>query len=311
MKLVSFQSSDGPKLGALINDQILDLQTTYQAAVPDPTLPRLLKSMCAFLEGGQRAFTAATHAMRVGEASPEKAVWVKAPLLPPVPNPNKILLLAGNYAAHIEEGGGKALSKTETTPRVFMKPPSTTLTAPEQPIIIPANGVFIDWEAELGVVIGKRGKFIGVHDAYDYVAGYTIVNDVSERQLKVKETRVPRDGDGWFDWLNGKWFDTFAPMGPCLVTKDDIPDPDNLRLTLRLNGEVKQDANTGQMIFNPAELVEFVSTLVTLEPGDIISTGTPSGVGHPTEKLADGDVVEIEIEKIGVLRNPVVQMTNA
>ena len=99
-------------------------------------------------------------------------------------------------------------------------------------------------------------------------------------------------------------------MGPCLVTKDDIPDPDNLRLTLRLNGEVKQDANTGQMIFNTAELVEFISTLVTLEPGDIISTGTPSGVGHPDEKLADGDVVEIEIEKIGVLRNRVVQMTD-
>lgn len=311
MKLVSFQSSDGTKLGALIDDRILDLQTTYRAAVVDPALPKLLAGMDAFLENGQRAFDAATHSIRVAEASPEKAVWVKAPLLPPVPNPNKILLLAGNYAAHIEEGGGKALSKVETTPRVFMKPPSTTLIATEQPIVIPANGAFIDWEAELGIVIGKRGRFISAHDAHDYVAGYTIVNDVSERRLKVKDSRVPRDGDGWFDWLNGKWFDTFAPIGPCLVTKDDIPNPDDLHLTLRLNGEVKQDANTGQMIFNTAELVEFISTLVTLEPGDIISTGTPSGVGHPDEKLADGDVVEIEIEKIGVLRNPVVQMTNA
>ena len=304
MKLVSFQSSDGAKLGALIDDRILDLQTTYKAAVVDPALPKLLNGMDDFLESGQRAFDAATHSIRVAEASPEKAVWVKAPVLPPVPNPNKILLLAGNYAAHIEEGGGKALSKVETTPRVFMKPPSTTLIASEQPIVIPANGAFIDWEAELGVVIGKRGKFISARDAHDYV------DDVSERRLKVKDSRVPRDGDGWFDWLNGKWFDTFAPIGPCLVTKDDIPNPDNLHLTLRLNGEVKQDANTGQMIFNTAELVEFISTLVTLEPGDIISTGTPSGVGHPDEKLADGDVVEIEIEKIGVLRNPVVQMSN-
>ncbi len=309
MKLVSFQSSSGPKLGALINDKILDLQATYQAAVTDAALPRLLGGMIPFLKGGQRGHDAAAHAIRVAAASPEKAVWINAPLLPPVPNPNKLLLLAGNYAAHIEEGGGKALSKLETTPRVFMKPPSTTLTAHEQPIVIPSNGVFIDWEAELGVVIGKRGKFIAAADAYDYVAGYTIVNDVSERELKVKASRISRAGDEWFDWLNGKWLDTFAPVGPCMVTKDDIPDPHNLRLSLRVNGKTKQDANTGNMIFNIAELIEFISTLVTLEPGDIISTGTPSGVGHPNEKLADGDVVEIEIEKIGVLRNPVVQLT--
>lgn len=263
--------------------------------------------MITFLAEGQRAFDAATHAIRVAMESPEKAVWVQDALLPPVPNPNKLLLLAGNYAAHIEEGGEKALSKEETTPRVFMKPPSTTLTAHEQPIVIPSNGAFIDWEAELGVVIGKRGKFISADKAYDYVGGYTIVNDVSERELKVKETRVSQDGDEWFDWLNGKWFDTFAPVGPCLVTRDEIPDPSDLRITLRLNGAVKQDANTGQMIFNPAELVAFTSTLITLEPGDIISTGTPAGVGHPDEKLADGDVIEIEIEKIGILRNPVVQ----
>jgi 2-keto-4-pentenoate hydratase/2-oxohepta-3-ene-1,7-dioic acid hydratase in catechol pathway len=307
MKLVSFQSSDGPKLGALIDDKILDLQATCQAAVPDVAFNRLLGGMLQFLEKGEQAFDAATHVIRVAEANPEKAVWSTDPLLPPVPNPRKLLLLAGNYASHIEEGGGTALSKLETTPRVFMKPPSTTMVAHEQPIVIPSNGVFTDWEAEIGIVIGKRGKFISADEANDYIAGYTIVNDVSERELKVKDSRLERDGDEWFDWLNGKWFDSFAPVGPCLATKDDIPDPNNLRLTLRVNGEVKQDANTGQMIFNPVEVVEFSSTLVTLEPGDIISTGTPAGVGHPDEQLADGDVVEIEIENIGVLRNPVVQ----
>lgn len=307
MKLVSFQSANGAKLGALLDNQILDLHATCQVVTPDIAFNRLLSGMLQFIEKGESAFDAAARVIRAVEANPDKAVWSTDPLLPPVPNPKKLLLLAGNYASHIEEGGGEALSRLETTPRVFMKPPSTTLTAHEQPIIIPENGMFIDWEAELGIVIGKRGKFIDADDAYDYVAGYTIVNDVSERELKVKESRVDRDGDEWFDWLNGKWFDTFAPVGPCMVTKDEIPDPDNLHLTLKVNDEIKQDANTGQMIFNVGELIEFTSTLVTLEPGDIISTGTPSGVGHPDEKLADGDVVEIEIEKIGTLRNPVVQ----
>jgi len=306
MKLVSFQSPEGAKLGALINNRILDVRATCQAVGVDATAVRRLGTMMAFLEGGDAAFSAAAQAIAAANQDAEKAVWVVQPLLPPVPNPRKILLLAGNYAAHIEEGGGKALSKLETTPRVFVKPP-TTLTAHEQPIIIPPNGVFTDWEAELGVVIGKRGKFIDAANAHDYVAGYTIVNDVSERRLKVKESRVERDGDKWFDWLNGKWFDTYAPMGPALVTKDEIPNPDNLRISLRVNGVTKQDANTGQMIFNVAELIEFISTLVTLEPGDIISTGTPSGVGHPNQRLKDGDVVEVEIEKIGILRNPVVQ----
>jgi 2-keto-4-pentenoate hydratase/2-oxohepta-3-ene-1,7-dioic acid hydratase in catechol pathway len=188
-----------------------------------------------------------------------------------------------------------------------MKPPSTTLTSPGDPIVIPSNGVFTDWEIELAVVIGKRGKFISADDVDDHIAGYTIINDISERELKVKDSRVDQDGDGWFDWLNGKWFDTYAPMGPCVTTKDDIPDPQNLRLILRVNGETKQDANTGQMIFNCAELVEHASTLVTLEPGDIIATGTASGVGHPNQRLVGGDVVEAEIERIGILKNPVVQ----
>lgn len=307
MKLVSFQGPAEAKLGASIDDKVLDLHATYQTISADETVPMLLDGMVAFLEGGQEAFDAATHVISAATADPAQAVWVTAPLLAPVPSPNKVLLLAGNYAAHIEEGGGTALAKQETTPRVFMKPPSKTLTAHEKPIIIPPNGVFTDWEAELGVVIGKPGKFIDADDAYDHVAGYTIVNDVSERELKVKESRVSQAGDEWFDWLNGKWFDTFAPVGPCMTTRDEIPNPHDLRISLRVNGETKQDANTGQMIFNIDEVIEFISSLVTLEPGDIISTGTPSGVGHPNQKLGDGDIVEVEVEKIGILRNPVVQ----
>lgn len=307
MKLVSFQSTSAPKLGALIDDRVLDLQATSQAAGGSDAQSTLLSGMIPFLEGGQVALDAATHVINTAEASPGNAVWTTDPLLPPVPNPRKLLLLAGNYAAHIEEGGGTALAKQETTPRVFMKPPSTTLTSPGDPIVIPSNGVFTDWEIELAVVIGKRGKFISADDVDDHIAGYTIINDISERELKVKDSRVDQDGDGWFDWLNGKWFDTYAPMGPCVTTKDDIPDPQNLRLILRVNGETKQDANTGQMIFNCAELVEHASTLVTLEPGDIIATGTASGVGHPNQRLVGGDVVEAEIERIGILKNPVVQ----
>lgn len=227
-------------------------------------------------------------------------------LKPPVLWPRKLLCLAGNYTEHIREGGGEVPGKSSMTPRVFMKPPTSTLIGAYDTISLPANAQWIDWECELGVVIGRRGRFIPAKDASDYIAGYTVVNDVSERRLRVPAERSARPGDEWFDWLNGKWFDTFAPMGPCLVLKDAIPDPHALRITLRVNGEVKQDSRTSMMIFSIPELIEWCSTLVTLEPGDVISTGTPSGVGHARgEFLRAGDVVESEIEGIGILRNPV------
>ncbi|MFQ6043755.1 MAG: fumarylacetoacetate hydrolase family protein [Candidatus Poribacteria bacterium] len=294
------------KLGALINDRILDLKATYEAAFPSGAQKRALRNMMTYLNRGEAGKEAAQKAVDYAVSNPGEAVWGEGVLQAPVPCPPKLLLLAGNYAEHIREGGGEAPEKQTTTPRFFMKPPSVTVTAHEQPIIIPPNAVWVDWEAEFAVVIGKRGKFIPVNDAYDYVAGYTIVNDVSERELRIETERVEREMDDFFDWLNGKWIDTFAPMGPCLVTKDEIPDPDNLNLTLKVNGVTKQDSNTGNMIFNPAELIEFISRYITLEPGDVISTGTPEGTGHALgERLKDGDVVEIEIEKIGVLRNPV------
>jgi len=213
MKLVSFDDSGQAKLGALVNDKILDLSVTYETAASNAN-KRLLASMMSFLKHGDKAFDAAKKTIEFAKLNPNKATWSDGKLLAPVPNPSKIMLIAGNYAEHIREGGGTALEKQKTTPRVFMKPPSTTVIAHEESIIIPPNAVWIDWEAELAVVIGKPARFVSADNAYDYVAGYTILQDVSERKLKVETDREPREGDKWFDWLNGKWFDTFAPMAP-------------------------------------------------------------------------------------------------
>lgn len=163
------------------------------------------------------------------------------------------------------------------------------------------------WACELGVVIGAVAKDVPAAAALEYVAGYTVFNDISGRRIMHGPAHQPRARDPFHDWLHGKWFDSFGPMGPCLVTSDEIPDPQALQLELRLNGEVRQHASTGDMIFSVAELIEFISGFLTLEPGDLISTGTPSGVGKATGRLLrTGDVLEAEIERIGVLRSPVV-----
>jgi len=228
-------------------------------------------------------------------------------LLVPIPSPSKLLLLAGNYSKHIEEGGGKVTERAHTFPYVFMKPPLTTLTNPGDPVKIPAvSPDHIDWELELGVIIGKRCHAVGEADALDYVAGYTVINDISDRQFKPNPNRAERAKDGFFDWLHGKWHDTFCPAGPCVLPADEQADPQTLKLALRVNGELEQDGSTAEMIFPVAAVIEFISSFVTLVPGDIISTGTTSGVGAAKDKyLKPGDVVEAEIENIGVLRNPI------
>lgn len=228
-------------------------------------------------------------------------------LLVPIPRPPKLLLLAGNYAKHVEERGGTAAERADTFPYVFMKPPSTTLCNPGAPILLPAASPdHIDWECELGVVIGRRGRHIDESEALDYVAGYTVVNDISDRQFRPNPGRKPRDRDKHFDWLHGKWHDASCPMGPCILSADAVADPQRLRLRLAVNGEVKQDAGTAQMIFPVAAVIAFLSTFVTLEPGDILSTGTPSGVGSATGQfLRPGDLVEATIDGIGTLENPV------
>jgi 2-keto-4-pentenoate hydratase/2-oxohepta-3-ene-1,7-dioic acid hydratase in catechol pathway len=227
----------------------------------------------------------------------------EAELLVPIPKPNKILLLAGNYAEHIKERGGVAAERAETFPYVFMKPPSTTLNHPSKPVVIPKiSPGAIDWELELAVVIGKKCKAVTEADALKYVAGYTIINDISNRQFRPNPGRKKREKDTFFDWLHGKWFDSFCPCGPCIASADEIPDPQSLPMKLTLNGETRQDGNTSQMIFPVAALIEFISAMVTLEPGDLISTGTPSGVGNATGTyLKAGDVMCGTISGIGTL----------
>ncbi|MBM3997361.1 MAG: fumarylacetoacetate hydrolase family protein [Planctomycetes bacterium] len=227
----------------------------------------------------------------------------------PVPDPNKVILLAGNYGAHIQEGGGVAHERADTFPYFFWKPPTTTLTDPGAPIRIPRiSPDHIDWEIELGVIIGRTARHVNEKDALRYVAGYTVCNDISDRRFHINPQRKQREKDGFFDWLHGKWHDTFLPMGPCVRSAASMPDPQKLHMVLRVNGNVMQDANTGQMVFPVAALISILSSVVTLEPGDILVTGTPSGVGHarkPPIYLRPKDQVEAEIESIGVLCNPV------
>jgi 2,4-diketo-3-deoxy-L-fuconate hydrolase len=229
-------------------------------------------------------------------------------LLVPVPRPNKLLLLAGNYNEHLTEGGGAATERSETFPYVFTKPPTTTLTAPNKPVVIPkVSPDHIDWELELCIVIGRRARHVSESEALKYVAGYTVVNDISDRQFRPNPSRKLRGNDKWFDWEHGKWHDTFCPCGPCIASADAIPDPQKLKMKLTVNGKVKQDAHTNQQIFPVAAVVAFISDITTLEPGDLIATGTGAGVGHTTGTyLHPGDRIEAWIENIGTLVSPVV-----
>ncbi len=251
-------------------------------------------------------FTALSPADRQRHLLPASSVK----LLTPIAAPRKVILLAGNYAEHIREGGGQAAERKDTFPYFFWKPPSTTLTHPGDPVRIPAvSPHHVDWELELGVVIGKRCHAVSEADALRHVAGYTVCNDISDRKFQLNPGRQARDKDKFFDWLHGKWHDTFLPVGPCILSAAALPDPQTLTMKLRVNGHVMQDASTAQMVFPVAALVSILSSFITLEPGDLISTGTPSGVGHarkPPVYLKPGDTLEAEIERIGVLRNPVV-----
>jgi 2-keto-4-pentenoate hydratase/2-oxohepta-3-ene-1,7-dioic acid hydratase in catechol pathway len=232
----------------------------------------------------------------------------KVQLLTPIPRPPKIILLAGNYNEHIKEGGGQATERAKTFPYLFQKPPTTTLNHPGAAIVIPrVSPNHVDWECELGVVIAKRCKAVKEADALGYVAGYTVVNDISDRKFRPNPGREKREKDTFFDWQHGKWHDTFCPVGPCVTSSHTLPDPQKLGLTLKVNGKTHQNASTAQMIFPVAAIIEFVSAIVTLEPGDIISTGTPSGVGNTTGTyLKHGDQMEAAIEGIGVLPNHMV-----
>jgi len=226
----------------------------------------------------------------------------------PVPRPNKLFLLAGNYNEHIQEGGGKGTERDVTFPYVFMKPPSTTLVDPGKSVMIPkVSPNAIDWELELCIVIGERCKHVAESDALKVVAGYTVVNDISNRKFRPNPNREKRDKDSFFDWQHGKWHDSFCPCGPCIASADAIADPQGLELKLMLNDEVRQNGSTKQQIFPVAAVIEFISSFVTLEPGDLIATGTPAGVGNTTGTyVKPGDVLRASIAGIGTLTSPIV-----
>jgi 2-keto-4-pentenoate hydratase/2-oxohepta-3-ene-1,7-dioic acid hydratase in catechol pathway len=320
MKLTTYAIKKEEAVGAVVADDriVVDLKAADRALArrekrrPHP----FFTDMITLLEAGRKGLAAAKKAANAVEerlgAEPKADgrrthLVSRVKLRAPVPNPRKIFCLAGNYQDHIEEGGTRKLEiQDKETPRVFMKPPTTTVINPEDSILIPPVARSIDWEGELAVVIGRKAKGVKAKDALRYVAGYTIMNDVSERDLFIKKRTDSRDQDKWFDWLNGKWLDTFAPQGPWIVTTDDIPDPQTLDISTFINGERRQHNNTGQMLYPVSMIVEYISAIITLEPGDLISTGTISGVGATTgEFMKPKDRVEIEISNIGVLRNKV------
>lgn len=233
-----------------------------------------------------------------------------APLVPlkglrmdaPIRTVPKLLALAGNYHKHIAESGFSDQQKGLWTPQIFWKP-STAILAPGGSVALRPNNVFFDWEVELAVVIGRHGRDIPAQQAMNYIFGYTIINDLSERKFNSNlDNRDKRDFDTFFDWLIGKWFDGSAPLGPEIVTADEIPDPHNLNIRLLLNGEIMQDSNTSYMITKIPETIAAISSVLTLEPGDVIAMGTPEGVGFARGRpLRPGDHMQAEIESLGVL----------
>jgi 2-keto-4-pentenoate hydratase/2-oxohepta-3-ene-1,7-dioic acid hydratase in catechol pathway len=213
----------------------------------------------------------------------------------PISRPGKIVALGKNYLDHVEE----TKSEVPQFPVIFAKFPSSVI-GPDDTIHIPELSSKIDWEVELGIVIGRYCKDVNEKKVLDYVAGYTIINDVSARDLQM--------GDG--QWVRGKSLDGFCPMGPCIVTKDELGDASKLKMYTKVNGVIKQESSTSNLIFNVPSIVSYLSQSFTLEPGDVIATGTPSGVGfvrEPPEFLQPGDKVEMYIEKIGHLRNRINQ----
>jgi 2-keto-4-pentenoate hydratase/2-oxohepta-3-ene-1,7-dioic acid hydratase in catechol pathway len=232
----------------------------------------------------------------LGAASLENALIPRsqARLLAPVPRPGKLICIGLNYRDHAAESN----MKIPEQPVVFSKF-TTSVIAPGEPVVLPTTSHQVDYEAELAVVIGRRAKGVKASNALDYVLGYTIVNDVSARDFQF--------ADG--QWQRGKSCDTFCPMGPAIVTTDDVPDPHKLSIKLQLNDQTMQDSNTDQLIFGVPQLIEFLSETITLEPGDVIATGTPAGVGFarkPPVFLKPGDVMQVEIEKLCALRSPVI-----
>jgi 2-keto-4-pentenoate hydratase/2-oxohepta-3-ene-1,7-dioic acid hydratase in catechol pathway len=286
MRLATIQTSAGPRAALYHDATYFDLHGT------DPALPPTLRGL---LEGGPSALQAAAVVPHNPKAARYPEGGVK--LLAPVPDPQKVICVGLNYRDHAAESG----APLPREPVLFSKF-ATALVGDGDAIVLPPVSREVDYEAELVLVVGKKGRHLTRENALEHLAGYTIGHDVSARDWQLK-----KDGK---QWLAGKTFDTFAPCGPHLVTAGEVHDALNLGIRLRLNGQTMQNSNTRQMIFSPAEVLAYVSQIVTLQPGDLVFTGTPPGVGfvrQPPVFLKAGDVVEVEIDGLGVLRNGVVQ----
>lgn len=300
MKLLTYTLKETyePRLGFIRNNQVIDMEDFGEISnfpLPD--------NMLDLIDMGMEIVEELNDMIAETEPSffEEIAYEIdEVTFLAPIPKPRKNIIGIGlNYTEHVAESA-RTLDTTGKLPQkpiIFSKPP-TTVTATNTEII--KNNMLtaqLDWEVELAVVIGKKGKYVPKADAMDYVFGYTVINDISARDCR-------REGQ----WIVSKGQDTFAPMGPILVTKDEIENPHNLNLSLKVNGVEKQNSNTKFLLFNINDLIEDLSIVFTLEPGDIIATGTPAGVGagrNPQEWLYDGDVVEATVEGIGTIVNTV------
>ena len=280
MKLVTFEYNGQTQIGALDGDSVIKFPAA--SAVP-PTMLELLEAGDAGMAVAQAAINAAGDADRI----PSSEVSFHSP----VPNPTKVIALGRNYAAHAKEGG----AEPPDFPMIFHKT-STSLNGAGQPVVIPEGTDKVDYEAELAVIIGRTCKNVSEEDALSYVAGYATSNDITARDWQRRTSQFSA----------GKMVDTFGPVGPALVTADEIPDPQNLTLKTYHNGNLMQDGHTRDMIFSVAFTIAYLSRITTLNPGDIIMTGTPEGVGYarkPPVYMQVGDDIVIDIEGVGRLEN--------
>jgi len=281
MKLVSFMVRGKPGIGVLNGKQISNI-----------TEAGFSSSMRSFLEAGPDTWHQALAKYEQGQVP--LLDYDAVTLLSPVPNPSKVVAIGLNYKDHAKEQG----ATLPAAPLIFAKFPSSVIGPFDDITWDPALTNEVDYEVELGVVIGKKARRVSEADALDYVFGYTVINDISARNLQFGDKQ----------WVRGKSLDTFCPVGPAIVTSDEIPDPQKLAVRCLVNDNVMQTSNTEQMVFGVRELVSYCSQAFTLEPGDLIATGTPGGVGvfrKPPFFLKDGDVVVTEVEHVGRIRNVV------
>jgi len=296
MRLVTYAAQDGgPHVGVLSGDLVASVE-------PFGDMLELIRAGGSALDVARRAARDGLSAFAASGAGAFSAARVR--LLAPIPHPQRNVVCVGlNYAEHVAESKSAADATLPQHPVFFTKPPQSVI-GPDD--AIPWHGhvsTAIDWEAELAVIIGREGRDIDEADALDYVFGYTCANDVTARDLQPRHQQ----------WYKGKGLDGFCPLGPAIITRDEIDDPQQLEIALRVNGVEKQRSNTRHMIFPVANLIAAWSAGMTLLPGDILLTGTPSGVGigrTPPEFLRPGDTVEVEIERIGLLRNTVATPAN-